>query len=274
MTVASDIQRRIDAITWYHEFDFPGGAKARSKSPQVAFHRQLWAFIERTLDQVDFAGKTVLDIGCWNGYWSFYAERRGATRVLATDDATQNWAANNGLMLAKELMKSNIQTDIDVSVYNLDKLSEKFDVILCLGVYYHLVDPFYAFAQIRHRCHPKTIVILEGDVTQGLRKNASHIDPTDHNLPVFVPSLESLSGMLEAAYLRPRAQHLLHDLGRWRLRHRLRANLEAVTGIHGRLPHRMNRALTICEPFEGSNDAHMYKPPFGLDAYDDRFKAK
>ena len=273
MTVADDIQQRIDAISWYHEFDFPGGGKARSKSPQVAFHRQLWTFIERTLDQVDFTGKTVLDIGCWDGYWSFYAERRGAARVLATDDATQNWAASKGLMLAKYLFKSSIQTDLDVSVYGLDKLSDTFDIILCLGVYYHLVDPFYAFAQIRHRCHPKTIVIIEGDITQGLRKNASYIDLTDHKLPVFIPSPESLSGMLEAAYLRPRAQHLLLDLSHWRLKHRIGARLEAMTGLQTRLPHRMNRAMAICEPFEGHNGAHMYKPPFGLAAYDDRFKS-
>ena len=35
-------------------------------------------------------------MGCWDGYWSFYAEQRGAARVLATDDASQNWAGSAG----------------------------------------------------------------------------------------------------------------------------------------------------------------------------------
>ena len=40
--------------------------------------------MEQQLDAVPFHGKSVLDIGCWDGYWSFYAERRGAASVLAT----------------------------------------------------------------------------------------------------------------------------------------------------------------------------------------------
>jgi predicted nicotinamide N-methyase len=42
---------------------------------------------------VDFAGKTVLDIGCWDGQWSFLAENRGAARLLATDDCSQHWTS-------------------------------------------------------------------------------------------------------------------------------------------------------------------------------------
>ena len=60
------------------------------------------------LDKVDFASKNMLDIGCWDGYWSFYAEQRGAARVLASDDKTQNWSGNIGLELARELMGSAI----------------------------------------------------------------------------------------------------------------------------------------------------------------------
>src|SRR5262245_8908971 len=95
--LTKELQARIDAINWYHEFDFVDGLLATAKTPDVAFHRKLWAFIRATLDTIDFAGKTVLDIGCWDGYWSFYAERRGAVHVLATDDARQNWAGDTGL---------------------------------------------------------------------------------------------------------------------------------------------------------------------------------
>ena len=73
----ASLQARIDALPWYHEFDFGGGLHARSRSPEAPGHRRVWAFIERQLDQVDFRGKSVLDIGCWDGYWSFQAERRG-----------------------------------------------------------------------------------------------------------------------------------------------------------------------------------------------------
>ena len=148
-----DLQGRINSVQWYHEFDFGNGLYAKVNTPDAASHRALWRFIQTKLDGISFTDKTVLDIGCWDGYWSFYAERRGAKRVLATDDSGQNWAGEAGFTLAKELLKSGVESDLQLSVYDLDRLDSKYDVILCLGVYYHLFDPFYAFAQIRHRCH-------------------------------------------------------------------------------------------------------------------------
>ena len=75
---AAQMQARIDAINWYHEFDFGHGLKARATTADAEFHRELWQFMERQLDGINFQGKRVLDVGCWDGYWSFYAERRGA----------------------------------------------------------------------------------------------------------------------------------------------------------------------------------------------------
>ena len=100
------IQERIDRIHWYHEFDFGNGLRAQVNTPDVQSHRALWRFIETELDKIDFAGKTVLDLGCWDGYWSFYAERRGAARVLATDDSSQNWTGSAGFHLAMPLFFS------------------------------------------------------------------------------------------------------------------------------------------------------------------------
>src|SRR5262249_11973591 len=102
-----DLQAQIDRIPWYHEFDFGNGLKARSTTPDVAAHSVVWQGIERQLDRIDFRGKAVLDVGCWDGYWSFYAERRGAASVLASDDVGQNWGGGDGLRLAKRLLQSD-----------------------------------------------------------------------------------------------------------------------------------------------------------------------
>src|SRR5262245_55858191 len=123
-----EAQRRIDQVAWYHEFDFGNGLVARSRAPDVESHRRMWAFITGELDKIDFTGKTVLDLGCWDGYWSFYAERRGAKSVLATDDRSQNWAGSAGVLLAKELLGSSIEVRLDVSVYDVAKLNRTFDI--------------------------------------------------------------------------------------------------------------------------------------------------
>ncbi|MEO5720213.1 MAG: DUF1698 domain-containing protein [Chthoniobacterales bacterium] len=259
-----DRQAEIDQIQWYHEFDFGGGLKARSKTPDIENHRRLWRFIEANLDTVDFAGKTVLEIGAWDGYWSFFAERRGAKHVLASDDVTQNWSAGRGILLARELLNSRIEVKQDVSIYDLAALGRKFDIILCLGVYYHLMDPLYGLIQLRHSCHADSLVLLEGDViTHGMEPNEVRFNYRS-DLPAFLPSVPAFGNFVRAAYFEVVSQARLESeppprKRRWYRRAR---------------PSRMlwNRAFTVCRPFEGVNECHPYAPPFGLKAYDERFR--
>jgi len=265
----SSLQKRIDEIQWYHEFDFGGGLKAQSFTSDVASHRKLWQFIEQQLEAVDFHDKTVLEIGAWDGYWSFFAERKGAREVLASDDLTQNWSDGRGLPLAKELLKSSICIDQNLSVYRLASLSRRFDVVMCLGVYYHLLDPFYAFAQIRHCCHPGTLVLLEGDVARaGIRADEVRYSFGDTRLSTFTPSAPALQNLLMLAYLRVHSQVWLWP-GRSRIVKGLAQNFRRHKTISTTF---VNRAFTVCTPFEGVNAMHTYEPPFELGEYDDRFR--
>ena len=115
-------QAELDGVTWYHEFDFGNGLRTRTHSPHIEDHRRIWRFIESHLSEIDFRGKSVLDIGSWDGYWSFFAEKRGARSVLASDDLGQNWSQGRGIHLAKELLGSSVQINQNLSVYNLASL--------------------------------------------------------------------------------------------------------------------------------------------------------
>jgi tRNA (mo5U34)-methyltransferase len=255
----TDIQRRIDSITWYHEFDFGGGLRSSVKTPDAESHRSLWHFVRAELDQIDFRGKTVLDIGCWDGFWSFYAEQRGAKRVLATDDSGQNWAGEAGFFLAKELLRSTVECDLRLSTYELDKLNSKFDIILCLGVYYHLLDPFYAFSQIRHRCHDDSVIIFEGDAFFGLieapAQFAALYSPDLRKAPRFVPDPNALRFLLNSAYFEIISEAILP----------LVKPASEDTPLRG-----VNRILLKCRPARVLNECHWYQPPFNLKQYDDR----
>ena len=255
----SNIQRRIDRIHWYHEFDFGDGFRAEVKTPDAQSHRALWQFMEVELNKIDFANRTVLDIGCWDGYWSFYAERRGAARVLATDDRSQNWTGSAGFHLAKELLKSSVACDLELSVYDLSKLDEKFDIILCLGVFYHLIDPFFAFSQIRHKCHNESIVVLEGDVFFGLmdtpNQSGALYGRDVRRSPRFVPDPDTLRFLLNAAYFNISSKSIFA----------LSKQTEEDAPPRG-----VNRIFLVCRPFHGYNDCHEYRPPFGLEEYDNR----
>lgn len=274
----SELKKQIDKIQWYHEFNFPDGLKARSMTADTSEHRKLWSFIESQLDLIEFKNKTVLDIGCWDGFWSFYAEKRGAKHVLATDDKTQNWAGAEGLKLAHQLYHSSVEIRDDVSIYKVKELGQTFDIILCLGVYYHLVDPFHAFAQVRHCCHEQTIVIFEGDISHQMKPNNVHIDLTNPHKQTFVPSQYILNQMLGAAYFEVVSQIGMYGGRRNKLKHKLmqfRGKISELIGAMlpwtGTTPHLLDRVVSICQPFKGKNPFHAYRPPFQLEKYDDRF---
>src|SRR5579859_2611907 len=74
-TDLDELRRRVDSIVWYHSIDLGDGIVTDGFSKTFLEGPQL----------PDFAGRTVLDIGAWDGYYSFLAERRGAARVVALD---------------------------------------------------------------------------------------------------------------------------------------------------------------------------------------------
>jgi len=81
-----DLRRRVDTLKTHFNapFDFGHGIVTRSARVQRRFARRL-----RLLQiPADLTGKSVLDIGAWDGFFSFEFERRGAKRVLADDSFT------------------------------------------------------------------------------------------------------------------------------------------------------------------------------------------
>ncbi|KAK0349139.1 hypothetical protein LTR94_034365, partial [Friedmanniomyces endolithicus] len=85
-------------------------------------------------------GKTVLDIGAWDGFFSFEAERRGASRVLATDHfcwSGPGWGNQDGFKWVREATGSKVEDlDIDPMQITPEAVGE-FDVVLLSGVIYH-----------------------------------------------------------------------------------------------------------------------------------------
>ena len=80
---------------------------------------------------------TVLDIGSWDGFFAFEAERRGASRVLATDSFCWNgdgWGTKDG-SIARKVFNSKVEDlEIDVLELSPEKVGT-FDLVLCLGVF-------------------------------------------------------------------------------------------------------------------------------------------
>jgi tRNA (mo5U34)-methyltransferase len=145
---SSELQSRADAIRWWHSIDLGHGVVTRGVDHAQAER------LSRLQLPVDLSGRSVLDIGAWDGFFSFEAERRGAARVLAADYYSwhgQGWGTGQGkagFQLAREALGSRVE-DVDLDVMDLspDRIGT-FDVVLFLGVLYHLPHPLLALERV------------------------------------------------------------------------------------------------------------------------------
>lgn len=134
--------RLIESRSWWHSIELGDGVVTPG---QVPLH-----YLKKMLADLrfphSFAGLSVLDIGAWDGFFSFEAEKRGAARVVAYDLHPPDYY---GFATAKTLLESNADY-VQGSVYDLSpEVVGTFDVVFFFGVLYHLRYPLLALDRIR-----------------------------------------------------------------------------------------------------------------------------
>jgi tRNA (mo5U34)-methyltransferase len=193
-----DLTATVGSMPWVHTIDLGHGIITPGAWPPSAL-------ILHALKSVDFRGKKVLDIGCWDGLWSFEAERRGARIVYATDDITQRPSGQHPTFsTAHKALQSQVHYDPHRSVYDLHNWAERdFDIVLFLGVYYHLKNPLLALTQIREVMRPGGTLIIEGEVLHRRRDCVAQFCPDDSHkgdaTNWWVPSVPCLQAWLRAS---------------------------------------------------------------------------
>jgi tRNA (mo5U34)-methyltransferase len=106
----------------------------------------------------DLSGMRVLDIGARDGFFTFEAEKRGATEVVALDNEPPH---HTGFAIAAELLESKA-TYVTENVYALDdERFGRFDLVLFLGVIYHLRHPLLALDRIHDITADDGLMLLE-----------------------------------------------------------------------------------------------------------------
>jgi tRNA (mo5U34)-methyltransferase len=138
-----DLKSRVGQIDWFHRIDLGDGIVTPGSDDSPA---KLSA-----LQLPPLKGKTVLDVGAWDGFFSFAAERAGASRVVAVDGPVwdnRTWGSKAGFELAREALGSRVE-DRQLNVYEITpERVGIFDVVLFLGVLYHVEDPILALKRL------------------------------------------------------------------------------------------------------------------------------
>jgi tRNA (mo5U34)-methyltransferase len=168
----------VDAVPfWWHSIDLGRGVVTQGHKSSQRLEEELAAY-----QFPDLKGRTVLDIGAWDGFFSFEAERRGAARVVALDhfvwsiefgaeygrqasaahadaapeldrattDVRQSdeLPGRRGFDLAHRVLESRVEPVVaDFMETDLSELGQ-FDVVFYLGVLYHIKNPLLALERL------------------------------------------------------------------------------------------------------------------------------
>jgi tRNA (mo5U34)-methyltransferase len=145
------IQARIAELgEWFHNMEL-GGVWTAPGHFLGDYPRCKWRAFEHALPpRLD--GKTVLDVGCNAGFYSLEMKRRGAARVLGIDD---DESYLEQARFAAEVCGLDVEFE-RLSVYDVGRLGERFDLVIFMGVIYHLRYPLLALDLLReHVAHDR-----------------------------------------------------------------------------------------------------------------------
>jgi tRNA (mo5U34)-methyltransferase len=180
---------------WFHRIELAPGVftPGVDDTPRKAELIQLPA---------DLTGKRVLDIGAYDGYFSFEAERRGARYVLAYDHLPPE---QSGFNIARQVLNSKVEHRVG-SVYDLDPaVLGEFDIVLFLGVIYHLRSPLLALQRIHGVCRGE--MYIETQISTDLPGISAQFYPFDelNNDPTnwWAPTKPCLEGWLKSHGFQP-----------------------------------------------------------------------
>lgn len=133
---------KLAKLGYYHSIELPDG---RVVPGIQALETQRWRISQFPIPE-DLRGKRVLDIGAWDGWFSFEMERRGAAVVAV--DATRKTRFSE----AKAMIGSNAEHVVADITFLSPKQIGYFDIVLFFGVLYHLKHPMLALERVCELC--------------------------------------------------------------------------------------------------------------------------
>src|SRR3989454_4871515 len=211
---------------WFHNFEIAAGiwTNPAGQFPGIEYPLGRWQLIDPLLPNVK--GKSFLDVGCSSGFFSLKLKELGAAYVLGIDFEQQPQAIEQAQFAARTL---GLDVDFRImSAYDLGTLAKKFDVILFMGLFYHLRHPLVALEAAHAVCAGSMIFQT---ITTLHEKKFSELDPatitnvhlhsstmSDNRFPAlrfvegtldgdvtcwFIPNLQAVAAILRSCGFQP-----------------------------------------------------------------------
>ena len=166
----TEVRAQVEQHYWFHQIDLgngiitPGPDRSHDKLVGVGFPD-------------DLTGKTVLDVGTFNGYYAFEAEKRGASRVVAADEFI--WRRDPRTRAAFDFAHNVLDSKVEAVTVTIEDMTPEligtFDLVLFMGIIYHAEDPMRYLRICHALTAPGGTAIIE-----------SHIDGLDIDRPAMI----------------------------------------------------------------------------------------
>lgn len=170
---AEQLQHQVHSLgDWFHNLDLRG-VQTAPRHPLGDFPAVFWRTFQRAFPR-DLTGKSVLDIGCNGGFYSIEMKRRGAARVVGIDSDARYLAQAR---LATQVLGVDVELH-QLDVYEAGSLGEKFDVVLFMGVLYHLRHPLLALDLLQEH------VVRDLLIFQTMERGSAQVGPVAADYPI------------------------------------------------------------------------------------------
>jgi tRNA (mo5U34)-methyltransferase len=142
---------------WFHNLHLPDGRQTAPDHPLGDFPGFKWDQLAPALGD-DLRGVRALDIGCNAGFYAFALAARGATVVGIDHDEhylrQARWAA-------EQFDVTDLVEFRRLGVYDLARVDDEFDLVLFMGVLYHLRHPLLALDIVAERLAPRGRLVFQ-----------------------------------------------------------------------------------------------------------------
>lgn len=218
------LEERIQTLTpWHYAFQFREGVSTPVRDPDwINRHQQRAAYFFDSLvaHHPDlFTEARILDLGCNAGFWTLRALAAGAREVVAVD-ARPHHLEQLKLVLDESGIAPDRWVALEANIYDLDYSAlGDFDVVLCLGLLYHVAKPFELLEKIS-LLQPE-LLLIDTKISRS-REAILEVLPEPLDDPrmaadwgvVMVPSTSALNQMLQV--LDYRVELLTPEFSDWK----------------------------------------------------------
>jgi SAM-dependent methyltransferase len=200
---------------WFHAMHLADNLTTSGRFHPDKFQNQTLFSVMDLVSGIDVNGMDCLDIGATDGLMSFGLEKLGAKSVVATDRV-----AGAGFEIAKRLLNSNVErvAPSEISTIETDLPLRRFDLIICAGVIYHMMNPLSAIMACRGLLKPGGLLIVESAVTLAFDKAVMVLNSAEESnmesSTYWLPTPKALKGMVELCHFEVLGSRWQNDL--WR----------------------------------------------------------